>query len=274
LSDCFLIYDYASFPQGATAARDKEALREILSDMNELISNVVVLQAPDYLERGWCIYEYAVASMRASLVCDELSDPRFVTLRNLAATTPPRAPRMRGHSIESGIQNAKSQRTLETINGILPLFNQSRFAVEQDRHIVRDLLVSELRRTLPAKKEYVPYLGEWITNSWTEKELQTALTHGLTWEPDDTAPKSFTPFVPKVPATLAEAVTNAYRLDEMPQNEWAWTTLLRRPRPAGRQGMGDGIMWGVAALIVAGVLALILLAVSWLVVLLVRHIFF
>ncbi len=275
LSDCFLIYDYASFPQGATAARDKAALQAILSDMNELISNVVVLKAPDYLKRGWCIYEYVVASMRASLVCDELSDPRFVMLRNLAATTPPLPPRMRGHSIESGIQNAKSQRTLETINGILPLFNQSRFAVEQDRQIVRALLVAELRRTLPGKKEYQAYLGEWTTKSWTEEELQTAFTHGLKWEPDDTAPKSFTPFEPQVPATLAEAVTNVYRLDEMPQGQFTWAKLLGTRPFAGFEAMANGFTRAirVVALIFAGIIALILAALVWLLVLLVRHLF-
>jgi hypothetical protein len=170
LEDCFLIYDYASFPQDTAAPEDEALLLEILSGMNALISNVLVLTAPDFLERGWCIYEYTVASLRASIVCDELNDPNFVTLRNLAATQPPVSPRLTGHSIESEIQNAKNQRTLETVNAILPLFNRSKFTVERDREIVRNLLVSELGRALPSKMEYLPYVGEWKTVSWTEEE--------------------------------------------------------------------------------------------------------
>jgi hypothetical protein len=182
LKDCFLIYDYVSFPQDTTAPEDEAALLEILSSMNALISNVLVLTAPDFLERGWCIYEYIVSSMRASIVCDELNDPNFVMLRNLAATRPPVSPRILGHSIESGTQNAKNQRTLETVNAILPLFNRSKFTVERDREIVRDLLVSELMRMLPGKMEYLQYLGEWKTIPWTEEELRAAFTSELKWE--------------------------------------------------------------------------------------------
>jgi hypothetical protein len=200
-------------------------LLEILSGMNALISNVLVLAAPDFLERGWCIYEYIVASMRASIVCDELNDPAFILLRNLSATQPPVSPRLLGHAIESEIQNAKNQRTLETVNAILPLFNRSKFTVERDREIVRGLLVSELMKMLPAKQEYMLYLGEWKTIPWTEGELRDAFTGELKWERlayND----CFKPFEPKVPSTVIEAVANGYRLDQMPeQNEWTWLTL-------------------------------------------------
>jgi hypothetical protein len=253
LKDCFLIYDYASFPQDTAAPEDEAALREILSGMNALISNVLVLAAPDFLERGWCIYEYTVASMRASIVCDELNDPNFVMLRNLAATQPPVSPQMLGHSIESGIQNAKNQRTLETVNTILPLFNRSKFTVERDREIVRDLLVSELARALPGKMEYIQYVGEWKTISWTEEELRDAFTSELKWESLQYT-DSFRPFEPKVPSTVAEAVINGYRLDRMPtQNEWTWSTLLDW-KPLG--DIGKGLLTGI--LIAAGGVVLIL----------------
>ena len=226
LEDCFVIYDYASFPQDTAAPEDEAALREILLGMNGLIRKVLVLTAPDFLERGWCIYEYIVASMRASLVCDELNDPNFVMLRNLAATNPPVSMRLLGHSVESEIQNAKNQKTLEMVNSILPLFNRSRFTVERDRHIVRDLLVSELERALPAKMEYVQYVGEWKTIRWTKKELQNAFQKELTWESLQYNP-IFKPFKPKVPSSIAAAVKNGYRLDRMGmQNAMTWASLI------------------------------------------------
>jgi hypothetical protein len=212
LEDCFLIYDYTSFPQNTTSPEDEAALLEILLGMNALISKVLVLAAPDFLERGWCIYEYIVASMRASVVCDELNDPNFVRLRNLSATNPPVSLKISGHSIESGIQNAKNDRMLETVNAILPLFDQAKFTVERDREIVRDLLVSELVRLLPGKMEYIPYAGEWKTISWTKEELQEAFSSELKWE----SPQQFKYFKPielTVPSTVAEAVRKGYRLD-------------------------------------------------------------
>ena len=226
LKNCFVIYDYASFPQAAATPEDEAALRKILLGMNALISKVLVLTAPDYLERGWCIYEYIVASMRASIICDELNDPNFVMLRNLAATNPPVSMRLMGHSVESEIQNAKNQKTLETVNSILPLFNRSKFTVERDRQIVRDLLVSELERALPAKMEYVQYVGEWKTKRWTKEELQNAFNSELKWE-DLQYSQFFKPFKPKVPSTIAEAVKNGYRMDRMSlQNEWTWASLI------------------------------------------------
>jgi hypothetical protein len=257
LEDCFLIYDYASFPQDTTSTKDDAALREILMDMNALISNVLVLAAPDFLERGWCIYEYTVASMRASIVCDELNDPSYVLLRNLAATEPPVSMTLRGHSIESEIQNAKNQKTLETVNAILPLFNRSKFTVERDREIVRKLLVSELMRTLPSKMEYLSYLGEWKTSSWTEEELYEAFTSELKWPPLQYS-HLFKPFEPKVPSTVAEAVTNGYELDRMPpQTDWTPLTLLDW-RPVGDMAGIFVKALLIAGLIAAGVILLIL----------------
>ena len=259
LEDCFVIYDYASFPQDTTAPEDEAALREILSGMNALIGNVLVLASPDYLERGWCIYEYIVASMRASIVCDELNDPNFVTLRNLAATRPPVSPRILGSSIESEIQNAKNQRTLETVNTILPLFNRSKFTVERDREIVRDLLVSELVQTLPTKKEYMPYLGEWKTTSWTEEELRDAFTSELKWESLQQSPY-FKPFEPKVPSTLAEAVKNGYPLDRMPpQNDMTFLTLIDPKFFSGLAKIFPALLLGLLGGVVLLVILLVLL---------------
>jgi hypothetical protein len=276
LNDCFLIYDYSSFPQNTKAAEDEQALRAILAGMNELISDVVVLAATDYLERGWCIYEYLVASMRASIICDEINEPGFVMLRNVAATRPPMYMGLRGSGIESGIQNAKSQATLKAVSGILPRFNKSKFTVEGDREVVRALLISELKQMLPLKMEYEPYLGEWLNRQWDDNELRAAFSRGLDWKADQVA-HSFRPFEPKVPSALAEAVANGYQLDRMPlQSESTWATLvgLRPFEPLEWVGKGVSKAFAQIALIVAGVIAVLLLLLSALVFLLVRWIFF
>lgn len=260
LEDCFLIYDYTSFPQDTTSPEDEAVLLEILSGMNAMIEKVLVLAAPDFLERGWCIYEYTVASMRASIVCDELNDPDFVLLRNLAATRPPGHLGISGGGLESEIQNAKNQRTLETVNTILPLFNRSKFTVERDREIVRNLLVEELVQMLPGKKEYMQYVGEWKTIAWTEEELREAFNNELKWEELQYF-DSFKPFEPKVPSTVVEAAINGYRLDQMPrQDDLTWATLI----DSGRFGdIGEAIAKGVligGLIVVGGVtLALVLL---------------
>lgn len=269
LEHCFLIYDYSSFPQDTSAPEDEAALLEILSGMNSLIHRVLVLASPDFLERGWCIYEYTVASMRASIVCDELNDSSFVLLRNLAATRPPNSPRITGSGMESEIQNAKNQQTLETVNTILPLFNRSKFTVERDREIVRGLLVAELARTLPAKKEYMQYLGEWKTTPWTEEELREAFTSELKWPSLQYSPM-FKPFEPKVPSTVTEAVANSYELDRMPpQNDLTWLTLL------DSKAVGEGMTAFVKGfLVVAAVIVGIAIVALVLLIALVRWLFF
>jgi hypothetical protein len=269
LKNCFLIYDYTSFPQDTTASADQAALLAILSDMNTLIFNVLILASPDFLERGWCIYEYIVASMRASIVCDELNDPNFVLLRNLAASKPPVSLTITGDGMESEIQNAKNQKTLETVNTILPLFNRSKFTVESDREIVRELLVSELVNTLPGKKEYMRYVGEWKTIPWIKEELREAFTSELKWEPLQYN-QTFKPFEPKVPSSVEEAVANNYKLDEMPaQNDWTWMTLLDS-KPFDDIGKGVVKRFLIFGLIAVGVVVLVLILLFQLV----RWIFF
>lgn len=163
------------------------------------------------------------------------------------------------------------------VNAILPLFSRSKFTVERDRKIVRDLLVSELMHTLPGKKEYIQYVGEWKTVSWTEKELDAAFTSELKWDQLEfaagkTSLNSFRPFEPKVPSALQEAVKNGYRLDTMPaQNQMTWATLLSTPS-GGLGNLGKGITQAVLIVgsIAAGGLVLILVLMF----LLVRWIFY
>jgi hypothetical protein len=266
LENCYIIYDYCAFPQDTGTPEGAAALNTVLSGMNELIHDVVVMAAPDYLERGWCIYEYIVASMRASLVCDEMNDPTFVTLRNLAATRPPVSPRITGGGMESEIQNAKNNRTLETVNTLLPLFGASKFSIESDRVIVRDLLVSELARMLPSKLEYTPYLGEWKSTSWTKDELLNAFSSELEWE-EMQETSMFKPYVMKVPETLEAAKARGYDVDRMPFDspEMAWMRLV------DMSWIGDGIAriapYIAAVAIAAATLAAILLffLIGWIV---------
>jgi hypothetical protein len=171
LEDCFLVYDYTSFPQPPRSDQEEADFRKILAAMGELISNVVVLAGPDYLTRGWCLYEYVVAALRGTTVCDELQDERFVRLRDWAGTTPPASWSFRD-SFESQQQNVISARILAAVNEVLPLYEDSRFTNEADRGIVTDLLVDHLQRTLPPIKESQQYLGEWTTKGWTKETLR------------------------------------------------------------------------------------------------------
>lgn len=272
LENCFLIYDYTSIPQATDNPEDNVGRQKILSGMNTLIWNVLVLGAPDFLERGWCIYEYTLASMRASLVCDELNDTNFVLLRNLAATVPPISSRISGSGMESQIQNAKNQRTLETVNTIMPLFNRSKFTVEQDREMVRKLLVSELMQTLPGKMEYTEYIGEWKTRSWTEEELREAFASELKWDRMQHI-YNFKPFRQKVPSTVTDAVTAGYQLDLMPaQNDMTWSTLIDSNQSRAMDGLAKGLVVGLlGGLLITGIgIVLILVCIF----LMVRWIFF
>jgi hypothetical protein len=236
LENCYVIYDYCAFPQDTSTPEGAAALNTVLSGMNEFIHDVAVLAAPDYLERGWCIYEYIVASMRASLVCDEMNDPTFVTLRNLAATRPPVSPRLSGEGMESEIQNAKNNRTLETVNALLPSFGGSKFSVESDRVIVKDLLILELMRMLPSKLEHTPYLG-WTPTRWTKDELLNAFSSKLEWERMQDS-LYFKPYEMEVPETLEAAKARGYEVDRMPfdRTEMAWMRLV--------DGKGFGMLIG------------------------------
>ncbi|MGD9753046.1 MAG: hypothetical protein AB7W59_18800 [Acidimicrobiia bacterium] len=225
LRDCFLVYDFCSFPQKITSETVKDSLQGILRNMNRLIRNVIILDAPNYLERGWCLYEYVLASLASTTVCDEVQDPDFVALRNFRATRPTSAGTLRGHSIDSDIQNGIAAGVLDAVNHILPKYARSSFSVEADRELVTSLLVDRLLEELPSKKEYPsPYLGEWIDVPWTREDLRDAFQRELPL-PGHSAieRRRIRPYVLKVPATLDEAVANRYALDDPPRNtSWTW----------------------------------------------------
>ena len=171
LKDCYLIYDYTSFPQDTGTPEAQRALRQVLDAMDGFIDNVLVLSSPDYMNRGWCLYEYIAGSLMHRIVCDEVKDPALVRLRNVVATEP-NPPGIGSTHREA--RNAKDEFILEATNAILPVFGNGGFTVSADRAIVQNLLIQRLRRTLPRKNEYIPYVEEWKTTEWTEEEMAAA----------------------------------------------------------------------------------------------------
>jgi len=212
LRGCYVIYDYSSFPQDTSTPDAKLSLKQVLEAMNSFIDKVLVLADPDYMNRGWCQYEYIAGSLTNRVICDEVKDSGLVRLRNLVATNP-NPPGIDSTFREA--QNAKSQLVLEAVNAVLPLFNRGQFTVPADRAIVRNLLIQQLLTTLPRKQEYVQYVGEWKTVEWTEEELAAAFDSNLKWETlqyDRTIPI----FEPAVPDTVIGTVAAGFTIQEQP----------------------------------------------------------
>lgn len=214
LKNCYVIYDYASFPQDTSTPERQKALNQVLNAMNSFIDNVLVLCDPDYTNRGWCLYEYIVGSLTHRIVCDEIKDPALVRLRNLVATDP-QPPGMDSTYREA--RNAKSQLVLEAVNAILPVFGKGRFTVPTDKAIVQDLLIQRLRDILPRKQEYLQYVGEWKTIEWTKEELREAFVGELKWEALQHNP-TVPIFEPMVPDTVAGAVAAGFSIQQQPKN--------------------------------------------------------
>lgn len=231
LRDCFMVYDYASFPQDKTNDWQKMALDAILDNMNRLIYNVIVLDSPDFLNRGWCIYEYVLASLKMTTVCDEINDPLLVELRNFVATKAPLTPTdqiWKGNGMQSQLQNGISIHTLEVINQLIPLFRNSLFTVASDRIKVKNLFIQQLIKVLPQKKEYLQYLGEWKAIEWTEEALQDAFESEIKLDGLQQGPK-IKPYSLKVPSTICEAQENGFQLDSAPmQSEFSWLSLIKK----------------------------------------------
>jgi hypothetical protein len=213
LKDCFLIYDYSSFPQPPRSAEEESDFHAILGSMSSLVRRVVVLGAPDYLTRGWCVYEYVVASLHGSTVCDELQDARFVALRDWSSTPPPAALSFRD-GFESQQQNVISERVLAAMNEVLPIYDDGAFTEPQDREVVTTLLIDHLKETLPAmKRNPGPYGGgEWETTQWTTESLAPFFA-GEAEVPDLESSIPLARFDSAVPASLDEAVERRYAIE-------------------------------------------------------------
>ena len=174
-------------------------------------------------------YEYIAASLTHRIVCDEINDPALVRLRNFVATEP--NPPGSG-STHREARNAKEELVLEAVNAILPAFVNAGFTVPADRAIVQKLPIRRLRRALPRKHEYIPYVGEWKTIEWTNEELATAFNSELKWEAlqhDPTIPV----FKPAVPDTIGGAVAGGFQIEKQPKDfgqerdEWDFSGVGR-----------------------------------------------
>ncbi|MFF3243313.1 hypothetical protein ACFYWY_06140 [Streptomyces sp. NPDC002870] len=213
LQNCWVIYDYSSFPQLPRSNQEEAEFEQILRSMDELIQNVVILDSPDYLTRGWCVYEYITASLKNATVCDEIQDPALVSLRNWAATKPPFPRNLVRDSLESMQSNYINQMALESVNQVLRRYQVARFKTEHDHSAVTGLLQELLKRKLPVKKTAQPYFGEWVSSSWTDDELSDAFNNEL--EIPTLESIRVRPFNVDVPRTITEAVCRKYKIQEM-----------------------------------------------------------
>lgn len=221
LKDCFIVYDYTSFPQPPRTELEQGDFEEILGAMDQLVHDVVVLDAPDYLVRGWCVYEYIVASLRSTTVCDEVGDERFVALRDWASTPPPVAlTNPWRDSYESQQQNYINEQILTAVNEVLPIYRDAEFQSDYDREVVTRLLIEHLKRRLPAIKESQPYLGEWKTTQWTDERLEPFFA-GRGQVPRLESNIPIRRFRASVPSSLEEAVRRRYEI-----RRFAWWMLL------------------------------------------------
>jgi hypothetical protein len=222
LRDCFIIYDFSSFPQLPRTEQEEEEFQRILHAMNGIINNVVILSGDDYLTRGWCVYEYILSSLKHTIVCDEVSDPAFVSLRDWVATEPPIALNPWRNSWEAQQGNNINTNVLRLVSQILPVYSEARFRTEHDHTEVTAMLTSFLKRALPAKMEEPnPWLGgEWQSKAWTEEDLAQAF-RGEMEIPD--LPVGglgrLKPFDTKVPASMADAVRQEYTINRMSLDE-------------------------------------------------------
>ncbi|WP_128429344.1 hypothetical protein [Streptomyces cyaneus] len=210
LKDCWIVYDYASFPQLPRTEAEEAQFKQILDSMAELITKVVILSSPDYLTRGWLVFEYLVASLAADIVCDEVNDPDFVNLRDWVATQAPLPTNLWRDSWESQQNNHINRMVLAAVNRLLPTYGNARFRTEHDSTKVTELLVERLKAQLPPRKEYQLYLGEWKSVPWTAEDLAKAFQGEIEIPPDHSM--NVRPFRTRVPTTLEEAVAQKYKV--------------------------------------------------------------
>ena len=233
LENCYLVYDFSSFPQQKLRDGSNEALAAILHDMNRLLRNVVVIESPGYATRGWCFYEYLMANLTREILCDELSDERFVAVRNAAASEPPPVSSLPGiatreilrggGSGQNEAQNAIAAALVQSVHDVAPAFGTAQFTVADDRPIVRHLLVEALALALPSKKEYQPYLGEWTGESWTHTEIEAMLDGTANVDRLQTY-RRIRLFEPDIPSRLNEASPRNYTVQRSQTWSSDWET--------------------------------------------------
>ncbi len=181
--------------------------------MDTLIDNVIILGGSGYLTRGWCVYEYIVSSLKGTVVCDEVQDPTFVSLRDWAATQPPVPRNPWRDSFESMQTNHINEMILRHVNQVACVYGKAKFRTEYDHSAVTGLLLEHLKRRLPAKKERQPYLGEWKYTPWTDEDLVQAFVGELAIPSQQTMP--IRPFRTNVPDSIEQAVRLRYQIGRM-----------------------------------------------------------
>jgi len=224
IGDAYLIIDYCAFPQPPFHADDALHLNYILSHMSKLMQNVVILRSDDYLDRGWCVYEYLISCLKGTLVCDEIMDQRYVELHRWAHTRSP-IPADAFRDGIAGLQaNFIQESILECVNRLLPQFKAAAYTKEADRSRVRDMLRDELLLSLPARREHNPYLSETLNKPWTAKELNKAFDSELTWEPMDTSGTQA--FDVEVASSLKEGARTRFVRQVRPSSDWETSRAL------------------------------------------------
>jgi hypothetical protein len=227
LGDAFLIFDYSSFPQEPLNSEYAANLKLILEQMNKLMHNVVVLYHAEYLQRGWCVYEYLSASLSGRLVCDEVGDKRFIELLRWIRTKSPPASNPWHDGFEAGTDNFIQESILRAVNELMPVVKSAQYTIVNDRSIVRALLRNMLKQRLPNKREHDPYLGESKPVPWTNNELDQAFESGLTWETLQT--NSTDAFKVFVPTKLQAAAAQGFRVQVTPSVDYQNAVLFQSP---------------------------------------------
>jgi hypothetical protein len=116
-------------------------------------------------------------------------------------------------SWESHQSNAINNQLLAAVNEILPVYGRAKFRSEHDSTEVTQILTKLLKDRLPPRKLHQPYLGEWKSVSWTDKDLQSAF-QGMIEVPSDQTLRVRS-FNTDVPIRLEEAVTRSYKVKRM-----------------------------------------------------------
>lgn len=217
IGDAFLIIDYCSFPQKPYDALNAKKMDLILMHMDKLLRNVLVMQHPEYLTRGWCVYEYLAACLSGHIACDEIGDTRFRTLLQSVLTRAPTAFNEFHDGAEAGMLNYLQESKLHAVNGLLPVFKAARYTQAEDEVIVRRLLLDMLKSGLPAKRNHNPYLGESTTQPWRDEELEVAFDRNLQWEPLDSQHCDLANV--QMSATLSDAIQRDFRIEVQDPNE-------------------------------------------------------
>ncbi len=230
LHGCYLIYDYTSFPQTPYAPGELETLTAILERLPLLMKKVITLKSDDHLTRGWLNFEYLVAAMQRSIVCDEVSDPAFQQLHGWFHTKAPIPLNLFHDSIESMQLNSINEQRLHFIRQIAPKFAKAIFSLDIDRKNVTERLITYLLGALPSRKLHQPHMGEWRTVRWQRHEIEALFT-GYPAEERQDQTLTISMHDPAVPTTLAEASRRGFEINTMGFDDLLDDFVNKRTRP-------------------------------------------